>query len=68
MRELDALLTGFVDRAAAELTDAEMAVFEGILELPDPVLHSYLLERSAPDDAATAELIERIRAGGNSPS
>jgi succinate dehydrogenase flavin-adding protein (antitoxin of CptAB toxin-antitoxin module) len=62
MRELDALLLAFVEQSAAKLTDAEMGVFEGILELPDPVLHSYLLGRSAPDDAAIAELIERIRA------
>jgi antitoxin CptB len=62
MRELDALLVAFLDRRVGDLTDAEMSAFEGILELPDPTLHSYLLGRSAPDDAATAELIERIRA------
>ena len=63
MRELDALLLAFVDSAGAGLTETEMAVFEGILELPDPVLHSYLLGRSAPADAATVALIERIRSG-----
>jgi succinate dehydrogenase flavin-adding protein (antitoxin of CptAB toxin-antitoxin module) len=62
MRELDALLLAFVDTQAAGLTQDEMAAFEGILELPDPVLHAYLLGRSAPADAATAVLIERIRA------
>jgi antitoxin CptB len=66
MRELDALLVEFVERSAHGLTEREIAVFERILELPDPVLHSYLLGSSAPDDAATAELIERIRAGGHS--
>lgn len=63
MRELDALLIGFVDRCGAALTEAEIAAFERVLELPDPVLHSYLLGRSAPADTATAELIGRIRAG-----
>ena len=68
MRELDSLLLAFVDASSASLTDAEIAAFEAILELPDPVLHSYLLKRSAPDDAATAELIERIRASvGSEP-
>ncbi len=62
MRELDALLLAFVDGAVG-LTETEIAVFEGILELPDPVLHSYLLGRSAPADAATVALIERIRSG-----
>jgi succinate dehydrogenase flavin-adding protein (antitoxin of CptAB toxin-antitoxin module) len=67
MRALDSLLLAFVDASSASLSDAEIAAFEEILELPDPVLHSYLLGRSAPDDAATADLIERIRAGVGSP-
>ena len=40
-------------------------MFEAILELPDPILHAYLLGRSAPDDASTAALVERIRAGAD---
>jgi succinate dehydrogenase flavin-adding protein (antitoxin of CptAB toxin-antitoxin module) len=68
MRELDSLLLNFFDRCAAAFTDQEMTAFEGVLELPDPVLHSYLLGRSAPDDDATAEIIERIRAGAGSES
>jgi succinate dehydrogenase flavin-adding protein (antitoxin of CptAB toxin-antitoxin module) len=62
MRELDAVLTAFLDAAASELSGDEIACFEQILELPDPTLHAYLLGRSAPDDAAIATLIERIRA------
>ena len=62
MRELDAVLTAFVDAEGARLDAADIACFEAILELPDPTLHAYLLARSAPEDAATAALIERIRA------
>lgn len=62
MRELDTLLRTFVDAEAQRLSETEMAVFEGILELPDPVLHSYLLGRSVAADAATVAFIERIRA------
>ena len=61
MRELDAVLERFVDAQAVRLTDAEIGCFEQILELPDPTLHAYLLGRSAPDDASTAALIDRIR-------
>ena len=68
MRELDSLLLAFVDGAAASLTNAELACFEDILALPDPVLHAYLLGRSAPPDAVTADLIERIRAAVRAPS
>lgn len=62
MRELDSLLLRFVDGAGTTLGETELMTFEAILELPDPVLHSYLLGRSAPTDAATVDLIERIRA------
>jgi antitoxin CptB len=63
MRELDAVLAGFVDAAADRLSEADIALFEAILELPDPTLHAYLMGRSAPSDTATADLIARIRAG-----
>jgi antitoxin CptB len=62
MRELDAVLHAFLDASASGLNENEIACFEGILELPDPTLHAYLLGRSAPADAATAALIDRIRA------
>jgi len=62
MRELDTVLAAFVDAEGGRLDDTDIACFEAILELPDPTLHAYLLARSAPDDAATAALIERIRA------
>lgn len=68
MRELDSLLLAFVDDAAASFTSEELARFEEILALPDPVLHAYLLGRSAPPDAATADFIERIRAAVRAPS
>jgi antitoxin CptB len=62
MRELDALLLKFLDANATRLSEGEIACFEGILELPDPTLHAYLLGRSAPTDGPTVTLIERIRA------
>jgi antitoxin CptB len=68
MRELDAVLLAFVGAEAVRLTDREIACFEAILELPDPLLHAYLLGRSAPADAATAVLIERIRASLGAPA
>lgn len=61
MRELDAVLAGFVDSTLGTLTDAEIACFEAILDLPDPTLHAYLIERSVPADPAIARLVELIR-------
>jgi antitoxin CptB len=60
MRELDAVLEGFVQNVAATLTPAELARFEQILDLPDPELLAYLTGRNAPADPDTARLIERI--------
>jgi antitoxin CptB len=63
MRELDALLEAFLESEGRGLSAAEMAAFEAILDLPDPELNGYLLGGHAPDDAAWAALIARIRAG-----
>jgi antitoxin CptB len=60
MRELDAVLHAFLDAHSAGMSDAEIACFEAILELPDPTLHAYCLGRSAPADPAAAALIRRI--------
>lgn len=68
MRELDAVLTAFLEAEGARLGDADIRCFEGILELPDPTLHAYLLGRSVPPDAPTAALIERIRASHRPPA
>ena len=62
MRELDGLLARFVEVQAGRLSDEEMTCFEAILELPDPILHAYLVGRSAPDSPAIASLLDRIRA------
>lgn len=62
MRELDAVLQGFVAGEAGSLSEVELARFEAILDLPDPTLHGYLMGRSVPDDPAIAALIDRIRA------
>ena len=62
MRELDAVLRSFVEAGLAGLDGADLVRFEGILELPDPVLFAYLTGRSVPADVDIARLIERVRA------
>ena len=68
MRELDAVLTAFVDGEGERMPEGEIARFEAILELPDPTLAAYLLGRSAPEDPAVATLIERIRRSHRPPA
>ena len=61
MHELDGVLESFAERALATLGADDFALFERILDLPDPDLVAYLLGRSAPADPDTARLVERIR-------
>jgi antitoxin CptB len=61
MRELDAVLQAFLDRGFGTLDEADKARFETLLDLPDPVLHGYLVGRHEPEDPDTVRLIERIR-------
>ena len=62
MHELDGVLESFAERGLAALDADDLALFERILDLPDPELVAYLLRRSVPADPAIARLVERIRA------
>ena len=61
MHELDGVLESFAQRALATLDARDLALFERILDLPDPELIAYLLGRSVPADPDIARLVERIR-------
>ena len=61
MRELDVLLTRYLERSYTESSPAERAAFAELLELPDPDLFGYLVGRINPDEAIHVEIIARIR-------
>ena len=60
MRELDVLLERYLDRCYAAASEDEKAAFRGVLELSDPDLNSYLLQRQVPPQEPIARVIERI--------
>ena len=62
MKELDLLLERFGRRSLPAASPRERRAFEGLLELPDPVLAGYLLGGVTPEDPQTAHLVMRIRA------
>jgi antitoxin CptB len=62
MKELDLLLERFGRRALPTASLRERRAFEGLLELPDPVLAGYLLGGVTPEDPETAHLVMQIRA------
>ena len=61
MRELDALLGGFIEEAYSSLSPEDRSRFSNFLDLPDPDIHAYLLGRYIPPDPGLAKLLDRIR-------
>jgi antitoxin CptB len=60
MRELDVLLTRYVDEDYLAATPEQQAAFRSLLDSQDPVLNDYFLGRDCPSDPALRALIERI--------
>lgn len=61
MRELDVILERYLLRDAPCAGAGELAVFDQILELPDPDLARYLVAGDSAADPATRALLERLR-------
>ena len=67
MKELDVMLVRWLDGPGRAASSAETALFDRLLDLPDPELADYLL-RGEPhadtDLAALVAAIRRLPAGG----
>jgi antitoxin CptB len=63
MRELDELLTRYVDRHYAVAPAPQQAAFRRLLDSHDPLIHAWFLGRETPPDPELRGLIERITAG-----
>ena len=63
MRELDVLLTRYVDEEYRTAAPEQQEAFRRLLDVQDPVMHAYFLGRETPPDAVLASLIARITAG-----
>lgn len=62
MKELDLLLTRYLDAHYADAPPAEQQAFRELLETPDPVLLAYFTDRDNPADPLTADVIKVILA------
>jgi succinate dehydrogenase flavin-adding protein (antitoxin of CptAB toxin-antitoxin module) len=60
MKELDQLLTGYLDAGYEAATDDDKAAFHALLELSDPELAGYLLQRQEPGSEIIARGIDII--------
>ncbi len=61
MKELDELLTRFVERDFETAPAPAQAAFAVLLEYPDPELYALLCGRSPPHDPDQADVIARIQ-------
>jgi antitoxin CptB len=61
MKELDVLLTRYIDERYGGASLEEQEAFRGLLEIPDPEIYAYCLGSERPPDSLAA-LIDRITA------
>jgi len=63
MKELDVLLSRYVDEEYRDAAPEHKHAFRQLLDSPDPLLYAYFLGRESPPDAVLSSLIERITVG-----
>jgi len=61
MRELDELLTNYLQNSYGQAPTSEKDAFRQLLALPNSDLIDYLLENQEHDDSQIAGAIEKIR-------
>jgi succinate dehydrogenase flavin-adding protein (antitoxin of CptAB toxin-antitoxin module) len=61
MKELDLLLERFAREHYAAASAEQRRAFERLLELPDPLLLSYLLGDARAVDAPLAQVVDLVR-------
>jgi len=64
MRELDVMLTRYLDRVWETASSAERNAFVQLVELQDPDLFGYLVGRTTPAEESQRAVIARIRSLG----
>lgn len=61
MRELDELLTRYLDQDYGQATQCDREAFGHILELQDPEIFDYLLGGGIPEGESLRHVVARIR-------
>ena len=62
MRELDVLMTRYLDDRYPTASSEQQAAFVRLLELPDPELLAYVTGRATPDDRELARVVAAVSA------
>jgi antitoxin CptB len=61
MRELDVVLSGFLDARYAGLTESSQRAFQKLLDQNDPEIWSWLMGASEPGDEMLRDIVATIR-------
>lgn len=62
MREMDLVLGPFADAAVTGFTEAEVALFEALMEAPDPDVYSWITGVAPVPASFDTALFKRLRA------
>jgi antitoxin CptB len=67
MKELDLLLSRYIEERFAGASEAHRQAFEALLEAPDPLIHAYCLGRlKAPNPVLSSLIADITRSSGAS--
>ena len=61
MKELDVVLTRYLDESYSEASVTDQRLFRRLLEMPDPDLYSLLLRRTDTDDVELGRFLQVLR-------
>ncbi|MGE5624812.1 MAG: succinate dehydrogenase assembly factor 2 [Bacillota bacterium] len=61
MKELDLLLTGYLDSRYSDTSETEQGAFRALLDLQDPELYAYVLGQKQPADEEQRRVIDALR-------
>jgi antitoxin CptB len=61
MKELDVLLEAYLNTRFSQAALAEQHAFAALLELPDPVLMSYIVGRASPEAVEQRRVIDALQ-------
>jgi antitoxin CptB len=61
MKELDIVMSRYLEQHYTSAADAEQGHFKALLEMPDPDLYDLLLGRSVTSDVELARFIQLLR-------
>jgi antitoxin CptB len=61
MKELDLVLTRYLEQHYEKASTLEKHTFQNLLKLPDPDLYAYLIGAAKPTQHETLALLEKIK-------